>query len=69
MKRILKFVMSFFLPSGDEMIKKILFSLKYRTEKVKFVIDNYYTVKEIYPQIYGDLDPTTETFRKNVEAA
>lgn len=54
--------------TSDEMIKKILFSLKYRTEKVKLVIDNYYTVKETYPQIYGDSDPTTETFRKHVDA-
>jgi len=54
--------------SGDEFIKKVLFSLKYRTEKVKTVIDNYYTVKELFPQIYGDLDPTSETFRKHVEA-
>lgn len=37
-------------------------------EKVKLVIDNYYTVKEIFPQIYGDLDPSTDTFRKHVEA-
>lgn len=58
---------SLFLFSGDETIKKILFSLKYRTEKVKLVIDNYYTVKEVFPQIYGDLDPTTETFRKHVD--
>lgn len=56
------------LPStSDEMIKKILFSLKYRTEKVKTVIDNYYTVKEMYPEIYGDFDPTTETFRRHVD--
>ncbi|XP_060877757.1 uncharacterized protein LOC132950356 [Metopolophium dirhodum] len=54
--------------TSDEFIKKVLFSLKYRTEKVKLVIDNYYTVKELFPQIYGDLDPTTETFRKHVEA-
>lgn len=53
--------------TSDEFIKKVLFSLKYRIEKVKFVIDNYYTVKEIFPRIYGDLDPTTETFRKHVE--
>ncbi|KAE9537286.1 hypothetical protein AGLY_006309 [Aphis glycines] len=54
--------------TSDEFIKKVLFSLKYRTEKVKFVIENYYTVKELFPQIYGDLDPTSETFRKHVEA-
>ncbi|XP_060853781.1 alpha-tocopherol transfer protein-like isoform X2 [Rhopalosiphum padi] len=54
--------------TSDEFIKKVLFSLKYRTEKVKTVIDNYYTVKELFPQIYGDLDPTSETFRKHVEA-
>ncbi|XP_015378749.1 PREDICTED: alpha-tocopherol transfer protein-like [Diuraphis noxia] len=54
--------------TSDEFIKKVLFSLKYRTEKVKLVIDNYYTVKELFPQIYGDLDPRTESFRKHVEA-
>lgn len=49
------------------MLKKILFSLKYRMEKSKLVIDNYYTTKEIYPQIYGNLDPSTEAFKQLAE--
>ncbi|XP_050443300.1 alpha-tocopherol transfer protein-like [Adelges cooleyi] len=54
---------------SDEMLKKIMFSLKYRMEKIKTVIDNFYTVKEIFPQIYTQQDPTTESYRKHVDAA
>lgn len=53
--------------SGDDTLKKMMFSLKYRTEKIKTVIDNFYSVKEIFPQIYSDQDPTTNEFRKQVE--
>lgn len=53
---------------GDEIIYKMLFSLKFRTEKAKLVLENYYTVKNIFPGIYGNLDPTTDTFRTHVDA-
>lgn len=68
MDRIVMTVFNFFFFSDDEFIKKVLFSLKYRTERAKLVIDNFYTVKETFPQIYTDLDPTTESFQKHVNA-
>lgn len=46
------------------MLTKFLFSLKYRVEKTKTVIDNFYTVRESFPSIFGDLDPTTELYKK-----
>ncbi|VVC37055.1 Cellular retinaldehyde binding/alpha-tocopherol transport,CRAL/TRIO, N-terminal domain,CRAL-TRIO lipid [Cinara cedri] len=54
--------------TSDEIIYKMLFSLKFRTEKVKLVLENYYTIKDVFPGIYGNLDPTTDTFRKHVDA-